>query len=66
MSVDQLRASKPLINLLIDANVIFFWQYFAEPQKIVIETAELPTSAGHTGGHGGILNAAGAASMTDM
>jgi hypothetical protein len=66
MSVDQLHASKPFIRLLIDTNVIFSWQYFAEPGKIVIETADLPPSADNTGGHGGILNAAGAASMTDM
>jgi hypothetical protein len=64
--VDQLHASKPFIRLLIDADVIFSWQYFAEPQKIVIETVELPTSAGNTVEHGGTLNAAGVASMTDM
>jgi hypothetical protein len=66
MSVDQLHASKPFINLLIDADVIFSWQYFAEPQKIVIETANLPPTVANTGGHGGISNAAGAASMTQM
>jgi hypothetical protein len=66
MSVDQLHTSKPFIRLLIDADVIFSWQYFAEPGKIVIETADLPPSAANTGGHGGILNAAGAASITDM
>jgi hypothetical protein len=66
MSVDQFHASRTFIGLLIDADVIFFYQYFAEPQKIVIETADLPTSAANTGGHAGISNAAGAASMTDM
>jgi hypothetical protein len=66
MPLDQLHASKPFIRLLIGVDVIFFWQYFAEPQKIVIETANLPPGAGNTGGQGGILNAIGAASMTDM
>jgi hypothetical protein len=58
MSPDLIHASKPIIKLLIDADVIFFWQYFAEPQKIIIETADLPPTASNTGGHGGILNAA--------
>jgi hypothetical protein len=35
MSPDLIHASKPIIRLLIDADVIFFWQYSAEPQKIV-------------------------------
>jgi hypothetical protein len=66
MSPDQFHASKPFIGLLIDADVIFCYQYFAEPQKIVIETANLPPGAGNTSGQGGILNATSADSMTDM
>jgi hypothetical protein len=56
MSVDQLHASKPFINLLIDADIIFSWQYFAEPGKIVIATADLPPPAANTGGQGGVMS----------
>lgn len=45
MSFEQFDASKATIHLLIDAEVLFFYQYFAEHQKLVIEAANAPAVA---------------------
>lgn len=39
MSLEQFDSSKPTIELLIDAEVLFLYQYFAECQKVVVEAA---------------------------
>lgn len=39
MSLERLNSSKPIIELLIDAEVLFFYQYFAECLKVVVEAA---------------------------
>lgn len=51
MSVEEFKASKPLMRLLVENQVVFMYQYFAEPRHLVLEVANLVEEANHQSRH---------------